>query len=559
MQTAEVQNPAVAGFLFSTHFPFPLLFGYKCGKIVLYTTHMEMTDMKIEIQHRYLVFPVSTFSPQIRFRFYDAGEEVYYLNIKLNPTEPTFYAYVDMERFMGKTIEIGTTPEVEIVYSEADTMDIPGLYKETFRPQVHFTTRNGWQNDPNGLVYYNGEYHMFYQHNPCESKWNNMHWNHAKSPDLIHWTEVGIALGPDKHGEAFSGSAIVDKDNLLGLKDGENDTVALYYTATSPFAQYLAYSTDGLKTIKKYDDAIVPNIVGTNRDPKVIFCDEWNTYIMVLFLENDMFGILKSDDLLNWELVQKIQFPGDYECPDLFPINADDGVRKWVMMGARSRYLVGDMTSGQFVPSQEAFSLSHSSCAYAGQTFSGLPNGRIVRMEWDKWNIMFFPINGQMSFPSELSLENHGDFYYLCTAPIFEIESLYDGTTVFENIEVKPKRQFITPLEPKPHLLKLNCDAKDAEFEITLLGVTILFNMRENLLSVGGRTMPISHVCGKVDLTLIVDKFSMELYLDGGKIYSGIVDRAVSPNYSFTKLDIYTDTDITIDKLELHPLKSIWE
>ena len=186
--------------------------------------------MKIEIKHRYLVFPVSTFSPQIRFRFYDEGEEVYYLNIKLNPTEPTFYAYVDMARFMGRTIEIGTTPEVEIVYTESDTMDITGLYGETFRPQVHFTTKNGWQNDPNGLVYANGEYHMFYQHNPCESKWNNMHWNHAKSTDLIHWTEVGIALGPDKHGEAFSGSAIVDKDDLLGLKTGEDDTVALYYT-----------------------------------------------------------------------------------------------------------------------------------------------------------------------------------------------------------------------------------------------------------------------------------------------------------------------------------------
>ena len=280
---------------------------------------------------------------------------------------------------------------------------------------------------------------------------------------------------------------------------------------------------------------------------------------MVLFLENDIFGILASDDLLHWELVQKIQFPGDYECPDLFPLTADDGARKWVMMGARSRYLVGDMTDGQFVPTQEAFSLSHSSSAYAGQTFSGLPNGRIVRMEWEKWNIMFFPINGQMSFPSELSLERHGDFYYLCTAPISEIESLYDGTTVLEKIEVTPKRQFITPLPPKPHMVKLDCDAADAEIELTLFSVTLVFNMRENLLTIGGRTMPISHVSGKLDLTLIIDTFSTEIFLDGGKIYTALVDREASPNYSFTKLDIYTDNDVTINKLELHPLRSIWE
>ncbi|MBP3378471.1 MAG: hypothetical protein J6L96_06960 [Clostridia bacterium] len=97
--------------------------------------------MKIEIKHRYLVFPVSTFSPQIKFRFFNEGDMVYSLNVKLNPTEPIFTAYVDMERYMGKTIEIKTEPEVKIVYSEADTMDIPNLYKESFRPQVHFTTK----------------------------------------------------------------------------------------------------------------------------------------------------------------------------------------------------------------------------------------------------------------------------------------------------------------------------------------------------------------------------------------------------------------------------------
>lgn len=517
--------------------------------------------MTIEIKHRYLVFPVNTFSPQIRFRFFDEGNEVYFLNVKLNPTEPTFTAYVDMERYMGKTIEITTTPEVEIVYSESDSMDIPNLYKEPYRPAVHFTTKNGWLNDPNGLIYINGEYHMFYQHNPCESKWNNMHWAHAVSKDLIHWTELGIALGPDKYGEIFSGNAFVDKDNLLGLKNGDNDVVLFYYTGTNPLAQYLAYSNDGLKMFHKFGEPVVPKILDSSTDPQVIFCDEWNSFIMSLYLEKDIFGILRSDDLLNWELVQRIQIPGDRECPDLFPMVADDGTRKWVLIGARNRYLVGDMTNDQFVPTQEVFSFSHSSSAYAGHTFANLPDERRVRMDWIQWNQTFFlfPICGQVSVPYDLTLEKHGDVYYLCGTPIPEFESLYENTISFDNIEVKPKMPFITPIEPKPYVVKISCDAPDAEIELTLFGKALHFDMKQNLLTFGGgRTAPISYVSGKLDLTLIVDTFSSELFLDGGKIYVGLVDRGVAPNYNFTKLDIYADRDITINKLELHPLKSMW-
>jgi len=518
--------------------------------------------MKIEIKHRYLVFPVNTFSPQIKFRFYDEGDEVYYLNVKLNPDEPTFAAYVDMERYMGKTIEIKTFPEVEIVYSEADTMNLPNLYKEPYRPQVHFTTKNGWLNDPNALIYVNGEYHMFYQHNPCESKWNNMHWAHAVSPDLIHWTELGIALGPDKYGEIFSGNAFIDKDNLLGHKVGDEDAVLLYYTGTSPLAQYLAYSNDGMKTFHKYGEPVVPKILNTSTDPQVIFCDEWNTYIMSLYLENDMFGILRSDDLLNWELVQRIQLPGDKECPDLFPMVADDGKRKWVLIGARNRYLVGDFTSDGFVPTQEVLSFSHSSSAYAGHTFCELPNNRKVRLDWEQWNQPFFlfSIYGQMSVPYELRLEKHGDIYYLCGELISEFETLYDGSSSYENIEIQQRKPFIIPIEQKPYVVKMSCTAEDAEVELSLFGRTLYFDTKQNIVSFGGgRTAPISYTSGKIDLTLVIDTFSNEMFLDGGKIYVGLVDREVAPNYNFTKLDIYSDKDITVEKLELHPLKSMWE
>ena len=279
----------------------------------------------------------------------------YTLDIRLDNLSPNFYAYIDVSQYMGKILSVSIDPEMKCSFEESDTMNIPSLYQESYRPQVHFTTKNGWINDPNGLVYINGQYHMFYQHNPCENKWNNMHWGHAVSTDLIHWEEREIALFPDKTGAMFSGSAIVDERNLLGLQTGDTPTVLLYYTATNPFSQYIAYSTDSLKTIKKYSDSpAVPHIVGSNRDPKVIFCEEWDAYVMALYLEDDIYGILKSNDLLHWNLVQKIALPGDNECPDLFPITAEDGNRKWILTGAHDRYIVGDMQKDGFFPTQEA-------------------------------------------------------------------------------------------------------------------------------------------------------------------------------------------------------------
>lgn len=517
--------------------------------------------MKIEVKHKYLIFPVNTLSSCKKMTFSCNEEADYTLDIRLDNISPNFYAYIDVSRFMDKTISVSINPEMEISFEESDIMNIPSLYKESYRPQVHFTTKNGWINDPNGLIYIDGKYHMFYQHNPCENQWNNMHWGHAVSTDMLHWKETDIALFPDKTGAMFSGSAIVDEKNLLGIQEGDTPTVLLYYTATSPFSQYVAYSTDSLKTVKKYSDSpVVPNVVGRNRDPKVVFCEEWNAYAMALYLEQDIYGIFSSDDLLHWKLVQKIEFFGDNECPDLFPIIADNGKRKWVFIGAHDRYIVGDMINGKFNPIQEAQSLHYGKSAYAGQTFSGMPNGRVVRIDWDRWHIPTPKIRGQMSFPSELKLKEIDGVYYICALPIKEIESIYDKSEFVGDITVCANLPERIPLSQTPYIVKMNVEPTvSTQLTLKIFGIDIIFNNAENKVKISDDSAPITLASNVWEIVMLVDRCSVELYLDGGKIYLSTIDAKTYCDYNLPCLEITSTTDCTVKNIELHSLKSIWE
>ena len=517
--------------------------------------------MKIEINQKYLIFPVNTLSTYKKMVISCDGCQSYALNIRLDNLSPNFYAYVDVSRYMGRTVFVSVEPEMEISFKKSNEIDIPSLYKEAYRPQVHFTAKNGWINDPNGLIYIDGKYHMFYQHNPCENKWNNMHWGHAVSSDMLHWEETDIALFPDETGAMFSGSAIVDEKNLLGIQESDTPTVLLYYTATSPFSQYAAYSTDSLKTVKKYSDSpVIPHIVGSNRDPKVVFCEEWDAYAMVLYLEQDIYGIFKSDNLLSWELVQKLSLPSDNECPDLFPIFADNGNRKWVFIGAHDRYLIGDMKKDGFYPVQDAQSLHYGKSAYAGQTFSGMPNGRVVRIDWDRWHIPTPNISGQMSFPSELMLKEIDGVYYICALPIKEIEGIYDKSEFIEDFAVCANLPARIPLAQAPYIIKMNIEpAESTRLTLKIFGINVLFDKTENKVKLSDNSAPITLASDIWEIVMLVDRCSVELYLDGGKIYLSTINAETYCDYNLPYLEIASTTDCAVKSIELHSLKSIWE
>ena len=188
-----------------------------------------------------------------------AGEEVRAFDIESAEGAPYFWGAVDLRPWIGHDLAL-TIDDVEdpgsllVAATQADTpVDPDGLYHETYRPQFHFSSQRGWNNDPNGLVFYEGEYHLFYQHNPYGWKWGNMHWGHAVSPDLVHWEELGDALAPDELGTMFSGSAVVDRDNTTGFQVGSRPPLVCIYTcAGDPFVQSIAYSVDGGRTLTKY-------------------------------------------------------------------------------------------------------------------------------------------------------------------------------------------------------------------------------------------------------------------------------------------------------------------
>jgi len=158
------------------------------------------------------------------------------------------------------------------------------LYHETYRPQFHFTAKKNWLNDPNGLMYYKGEYHLFFQHNPSGIDWGNMTWGHAVSPDMIHWKQLDNAIYPDELGTIFSGSGVVDWSNTAGFKNGNKAVmVCIYTSAGDPFTQSIAYSNDKGRTWTKYaDNPVLGHIVGSNRDPKVIRHVPTEKWIMAL-------------------------------------------------------------------------------------------------------------------------------------------------------------------------------------------------------------------------------------------------------------------------------------
>ena len=288
--------------------------------------------MKLKIDRRYLALPVSEHAQVKKLCFRsEEGELLYDLDVKLDPVGAQHVYYADMRRFIGQTLEVCCTPEVD--FSVQLTDSTPKAGGERFRPVAHFAPDRGWINDPNGLMFYEGKYHLFFQHNPAGMNWGNMHWGHAVSDDLVHWEEQEIALFPDAFGTMYSGCAVIDERNVSGLGQGERAPILLFYTAAGDrsemsrgkeHVQCLAYSTDGGKTFEKYaGNPIIDHIIGGNRDPKVIFCPELDAYAMALYLDGATYALFKSDNLLNWEMIQKIDLPGDSECPDFFPLYLD--------------------------------------------------------------------------------------------------------------------------------------------------------------------------------------------------------------------------------------------
>ncbi|HEY1789054.1 MAG TPA: glycoside hydrolase family 32 protein, partial [Verrucomicrobiae bacterium] len=383
--------------------------------------HFQATR-DLDIEKPYLNFPVKNGATMRRVSVFVNGRQERAFDIELADGPPDWWTFMDATPFHGRraTIQVNQLPGDSTGLSSIDQSDdIKGsqdVYHEPLRPQFHFTSRRGWLNDPNGLVFYQGEYHLFYQHNPYGWNWGNMHWGHAVSKDLVHWQELPIALYPDGNGTMYSGSAVVDWNNTAGFQTGsEPALVAMVTAAGTPFTQEIAYSNDRGRTWTKYGkNPVLGHIAADNRDPKVVWFAPEKKWVMALYLDHNDYALFSSPDLKTWQKLSGVHLPGDAECPNFFqvPLDGDTHNLRWVFYGASGVYLVGKFDGQKFTPETQPQRLQNGNCWYAAQVYSDIPasDGRCLLIPWgrlpDGEIFRGMTFNQMMGLPVELTLRS---------------------------------------------------------------------------------------------------------------------------------------------------------
>lgn len=462
--------------------------------------------MTVQITTRYLCLPVDRKSPVVKLHFYYHGEKFQEIDISLDADHVDFYGVMDVGKYIGQAIEIaGDIPagakEKIRCEDERPAAEYP------FRPRIHFTAEPGWLNDPNGLIYADGVYHLYHQWNPFGTEWGNMHWGHAVSRDMITWEHRPVALEPDEYGTVFSGCAWQDRENTAGFG---KDALLFFYTASggcnqwsvdtgNPHTQRLAVSPDGGGTLEKRG-MILGHIKDDNRDPKVFYHKESAAYIMTLFLDGNEFAIFRSQDLLHWTESQRLIAENMQECPDLFRLEVDNAPceKKWVFWSADGYYMVGEFDGCRFTPETEVLAAYSTSLCYAAQTFAGM-EGRTVSVAWLRTKSDRGNFRGMMSIPTELSLVKQGNSWKMCFRPVRELWRRFSEGREFtaENGKVA------VPMGGKPVIAVINWGP----------GVTHTVKVGTAEIDAGDSVQP---------LTLIVDHGIVEYFGDGGRVYGAI-------------------------------------
>ncbi|MCF0178394.1 MAG: glycoside hydrolase family 32 protein, partial [Bacteroidales bacterium] len=394
--------------------------------------------------------------------------------------EAEYYIPIDVQAYKKKEFR------VEVVKFDKTTVDLPVLqaneyefeYNEPYRPVYHFSPNLGWTNDPNGMYYLDGEYHLAYQANPYGTRHFNMHWGNAVSKDLMHWKDLPFIIAPDKLGAIFSGSAVVDADNCSGF--GKNAVVAMYTSAGRGIQQQsIAYSTDKGRTYTKYEGNPVIKGEGRQpnfRDPKMIrIGDKW----VVAIAAGDVIAFYSSSDLKNWEWLSdfgkgKGSHAAVWECPELMKFNYN-GTEKWVLLvsinpggpngGSATQYFIGQWTGTEFIEDNLPYPLwvEEGTDNYAGVTFSNGGDRNIFVGWMSNWyysqSVPTKYFRNAMTLPRELSLKDNGRHLFLASAPVKEA---YDARGAKKSLNI----QMTNGSAEVKSLLDNNSGAYEIEFTI---------------------------------------------------------------------------------------------
>jgi len=528
---------------------------------------MNAEDLTLKITKKYLNLPVSHQKERAVMTLAVDGKPVRSFDIRLASAEPDYWVFCDVSSFKGKQIKIsyrGDAAGMDKIYQADEIAGQDSLYKETNRPQIHYTQRRGWNNDPNGLIYYEGEYHLFYQHNPYERDWGNMHWGHAVSKDLIHWEELPIALFPDEHGTMFSGSAVIDYKNTAGFNKGNIPAMVAVYTADSPEKQVqcIAYSLDKGRTWTKYDgNPVVDSKAKWNshdtRDPKVFWYEPTGKWVMVLN-ERDGHSIYNSDDLKHWTFESHIT--GFWECPELFelPVDGVTGNKKWVMYGASGTYMIGSFDGRTFVPESGKHYYS-TGTIYAAQTFTNIPSGdgRRIQIGWGRISHPGMPFNGTMLLPTVLSLRTTKDGIRLFSEPIKELETLQIAKGQWKDLSAEKAGELLQLYNHTGSLrIRTTLSLSHAtNAGLSLYGQNLLdYDMNFNKVN-GVFYSPEDMTSMEISVDIILDRTSVEVFVDGGA-YSYSMERRADPSNKDGFR--FWGNNIQVKNLEVYELQSIW-
>jgi len=390
---------------------------------------------------------------------------------------------------MRKIINIGLLSLINLIYlgcnSGSNVLNKPET--EKYRPIVHFSPQKNWMNDPNGMVYYDGEYHLFYQYYPDSTVWGPMHWGHAVSTDLVHWEHLPVALYPDSLGYIFSGSAVVDINNTSGFGSDKQPAMVAVFTyhdikgeraGRNDFqTQGIAYSLDKGRTWTKYDKNPVLKNPGQKdfRDPKVNWNKESGKWIMTM-ASGDHVCFYSSPDLKNWALESEFgkgigAHGGVWECPDLFqiPVEGSPAEKKWVLLvsinpggpngGSATQYFVGDFDGHRFTNESTGIKWTdYGKDNYAGVTYSNIPetDGRRILIGWmSNWQyaqvVPTTPWRSAMTFPRVLKLTKDADGFSLRSFPVDEIQLLREKKTDIPQTQISADMPFDLPIPSKPY------------------------------------------------------------------------------------------------------------
>lgn len=536
------------------------------GCLVLSMLTAMAAETTFKVTKHYLNIPVSHKRERVRFNVEIPGESPMPLDIRLVSDYPDYWVFADLSAYKGKKIKVfypDNLKGIDKIY-QADTIrGGADFYKEKNRPQFHFTTRNGWINDPNGLIWNDGEYHLFYQHNPYERDWGNMHWGHAVSPDLVHWKELPVALRPDTIGTMFSGSAIIDYENTSGFGKSGTSPMVVAYTADGDKGQRqcIAYSLDNGRTFKKYDgNPVIDSGKKWNtrdtRDPKVFrYGDHW---VMVLN-ERDGHSIYTSNNLKDWTYSSHVT--GFWECPELFelPVDGNPDNTMWVMYGASGTYMLGDFDGYTFTP-RSGKHVFTAGTGYAAQTFNNIPvsDGRRIQIGWSRIGHPGMNFNGMMLMPVELKLQTTKEGPRLVSNPVSEIEAICESKGKWSRLTQQEAEDILRGFSGFEDGLRVKVTfalshATDASLSLADQRL-VDYDMNGTRLN-GYFYSPQDPTSMELTTDIWIDRTSAEVFVDGG-VFSYSMPRDLPANPAPFSI---RGNNLKIKELEIYTIPSIWE